>query len=79
MSGIIKSESVSRETITLIDEVSSTVTYIGKAKLGTAGSDAFWQIRKIQKVGTVTSIQYADGDRQFDNVWNSRASLTYQN
>lgn len=60
-----------------IDTVSSTLTYIGEASVGANNSDAIWRIRKLETVGTVLSVQWADGDFQFDNVWDNRASLTY--
>lgn len=62
----------------LIDEASSSVTYIGKSRtLGVAEGSAVWQIQKIELSGTVTKILWADGDGEFDNVWSDRASLTY--
>ena len=68
-----------QEKVTLVDEATADITYVGIAKLGTATSDAKWQIRRIQKIVTVTSIQYADGDRRFNNEWDNRASLSYSN
>jgi hypothetical protein len=62
---------------TLIDEASSTVTYIGIALPGTLTSSASWQIKKISANGTVTSILYADSNKNFDNVWDNRSSLVY--
>lgn len=63
---------------TIVDEASATVTYVGKAKLGTAQASALWQIFKITESGsTITTITWADGNSNFDNVWNDRASLTY--
>lgn len=62
----------------LIDEASSSVTYIGKSRtLGVDEGSAVWQIQKIELSGTVTKILWADGDGEFDNVWSDRASLTY--
>lgn len=65
------------EELTYIDAASSTVTYLGYAKSGTATSGAGWQIKKVMTSGNVTSIAYADGDDNYDNVWDNRASLTY--
>jgi hypothetical protein len=62
---------------TLIDEVDSTTTYIGKAKTGSSTSDAVWQIKKIVKTGTVTEILFADGDENYDNKWTERETLSY--
>jgi len=61
----------------LIDEVDANTTYIGFAPFGTATSAASWQIFKISVSGTVTTTTYADGNDNFDNIWDNRASLTY--
>ena len=79
MPEIVTTSAKTPELTTLVDEVNSNLTYIGLGKLGTADSDAKWQIRKIEKIGSVTTIQYADGNRRYDNVWDDRASLTYTN
>lgn len=70
--------SPTNEKTMLIDEV-GTITYIGLAKLGTATTDAKWQIRRIQLDGTTTSLQYANGSRRFNQVWDDRSILTYSN
>lgn len=62
---------------TYLDEASSTVTYVGKAVPGSLETQAIWQIQKIEVVGTVTKILWADGDKNFDNIWSNRLSLTY--
>lgn len=61
----------------IVDEASATVTYIGKAEPGSAEASAVWQIKKIEIIGTETIFTWADGNVSFDNVWNDRASLTY--
>jgi len=66
-----------------IDVVSATVTYIGKARPGSdtveGTADDRWQIKKIdttdendQKVPV-----WADGNDNYDNIWDNRASLSY--
>lgn len=60
-----------------LDEVSSSVTYVGRAAIGSSEAAAVWSIMKIGVSGTVTSITYADSDLEFDNIWANRASLTY--
>jgi hypothetical protein len=62
---------------TLIDEVSKTLSYVGDAEPGSLSSAASWKIRRIQTVGTITTVSFADGNSNFDNVWDNRASLTY--
>lgn len=53
--------------------------YIGEANPGTGKGSAGWRIRKIiyDADGNITDIQYADGDANFDNIWNNRASYSY--
>ncbi len=78
MAQLISGATREPELVTKIDEIGQT-TYIGTAKLGVADSAAKWQIRRINRVGTATDIQYADGNRRFDNIWENRTILTYSN
>jgi hypothetical protein len=67
----------------LLDKVSDTVTYIGYAVTGSstvAGkAEAIWKIKKFDT--TTASDQkipvWADGNTNFDNIWDNRASLSY--
>lgn len=65
------------EEVTYIDEASSSITYIGKAGIGVSTSSASWQIKKILTSGSVTSITYAGGTDNYDQVWNDRSGLSY--
>lgn len=65
------------EEKTIIDDASATITYVGKAPQGGLTSDAAWQIKRITVSGTTTTIEYADSDDNYDNIWDSRSSLTY--
>ena len=59
-----------------LDEASATVSYIGEATTGSATSSAVWRIKKMDTT-TGTVITWADGNDNFDNVWDNRASLSY--
>ena len=60
----------------VVDSVTDTTFYLGKAAPGTATNSASWQIIKIdESAGTVTT--WADGNIDFDNVWDDRQSLSY--
>jgi len=65
----------------LIDEASATVFYFGWAIPGsdtTAGkADARWKIKKIDSTSNPTKTVWADGDTEYDNIWDNRASLSY--
>jgi len=65
------------ETTTKIDTVDTNTTYVGEAKLEASTADAVWQILKITKSGTETSVLSADSDLRFDNIWDSRTSLIF--
>lgn len=67
----------SEEEATKIDEVSSSLTYVGYAVLGADPSQPVWKIKKITTSGTVTSIQYPDGKKTFSFIWDDRTTLTY--
>lgn len=60
-----------------IDAASASVTYVGKATIGTATSAASWQVMKISVSGNVTSITWAAGSNAFNQIWDNRASLSY--
>ena len=61
----------------IIDEPDANTTYIGTAKIGAVTSEAIWQIIKVTVSGNTETITYADGNDDFDNVWDDRATLTY--
>lgn len=60
-----------------MDEASSTITYVGEAAAGSATSGAVWRIKRISTAAGV-AIEWADGDTDFNNVWDNRAALTYE-
>lgn len=60
-----------------VDDVSTTVTYVGEASIGSSESAPVWRIKKLETVGTVFKIFWADGNMHFDNVWSNRTSLEY--
>lgn len=61
----------------LTDVVSENLQYLGWGQPGSATNAPLWRIQRISKTGTVTSITWADGNQNFDNIWDNRASLNY--
>lgn len=62
----------------IIDEVSTTLTYIGISKnRGAQTSSKVWQIKKIEKIGTVTTIEFPSSNSDFNFDWDSRATFSY--
>lgn len=60
-----------------VDEPSASITYTGYAEIGTADADPLWRIKKVEKVGNVTSIGFAEGNTLSNKIWNDRAGYTY--
>lgn len=82
MASIISTTTQIPQLVTLIDEAQSVptnITYVGKAKLGTATATAGWQIFRIERSSTITAIQFANGSTRYNQVWDNRSSLTYTN
>jgi len=66
-------------TLELDYDSSNNLIYLGSAKSGTATSSALWRIKKLtyDSSNNLTNIQLADGNDDFDNVYDDRASLSY--
>lgn len=60
-----------------IDQISDTLLYIGEGNLGADESAPVWSIKKIEQIGSVWRITYADGNQNKDNVWSDRLTLSY--
>jgi len=61
-----------------VDEASATVFYYGWFKPGSSNpASAIAKIARRSQTSTVWSYEWADGNQNYDNVWNDRASLTY--
>lgn len=59
-----------------LDEASATITYVGEAEPGTSAASALWRIKRLDSTSGLL-ITWADGDSDFDKVWNDRASYSY--
>lgn len=53
--------------------------YMGRAITGSGKGSAVWQIRKVayDANNNPTDMQYANGSLNYDQIWNSRAGLSY--
>ena len=61
-----------------IDEVNGTLFYFGWHKPGSSNAaNAVWKIARRLQTGTVWAYEWADGNQNYDNIWDNRASLTY--
>jgi len=64
------------ESLLQVDSVGST-TYLGYADAGSLTSASVWGIKKIIEISNDVSITWADGNTNFDNIWDNRLTLTY--
>ena|SRR3990167_745987 len=67
------------KTTVLDYDGSNNLIYSGLASPGSSKAVAVWQIKKYTYDGSsnLTDIQYADGNLEYDNIWNNRASGSY--
>lgn len=88
--GVIKASDLSEEVATAIvsdraREVkiaydgAGNITHFGRAAPGSNTFDAVWEIRRLNYdgAGNPTGWEYADGNGNFDNIWDNYASLSY--
>ena len=61
----------------LVDESNPQVIYKGFASPAANPTEAVWAVQRISINGDVCSYQWADGNKNFDNIWNNRATLIY--
>lgn len=65
-------------TTALDYDANGNLIYQGNAMPGSSKGSAVWQIKRFTYTsGNLSDIQYADGNMNFDNIWNDRASLLY--
>ena len=60
----------------VIDESNPSVVYRGFAAAGASTSAAVWAIQKITFSGDITTVQWANGNQNFTNIWNNRAQTS---
>jgi len=69
-------DSVSDEAIRT-DDVAGTTIYKGWAAIGTENTDAGWKIARYTFVGEDITLEWADGNNNYDNIWDNRLALSY--
>lgn len=65
-------------TDTIDPDTDPVITYRGDALPGTATSGALWRVQRMtEQSDEDIDIIFADGDDNFDNIWDNRLSLSY--
>lgn len=62
----------------LVDSSGAGVVYKGYALIGTLTSAPLWAIEKIRSLRGLETHTWAEGNKNFDKVWDNRESLTYK-
>lgn len=60
-----------------VDDVSPDISYVGKADPGSMEEDGVWKIKKMVSLGSIFKTLFADGNKEYDNVWANRLNLFY--
>ena len=60
----------------IVNSTNSKIMYIGVAAIASSESVAVWQITEYNTTSGVTA-KMADGNDDYDNIWDNRESLTY--
>lgn len=60
-----------------IDLANNPVFYFGEAPFGASTASATWKISRLTISGNIVTIEWADSNCEFDNIWDNRVSLTY--
>jgi hypothetical protein len=68
---------VETEFAILLDDLGTGTSYVGRAAAGSLTADAVWLVKKLVESGGDITITFADGNTNYDNIWDLRASLTY--
>jgi len=55
---------------------SGSYTYIGEATIGASTANAVWRVKRLDETSGLV-ILFADGNANFDNIWDNYATLTY--
>lgn len=58
------------------EDVGSNIAYLGLAAIDSNTADPVWQIKKLDYTTGVV-VRWADGNSNFDNVWDDRTTLLY--
>jgi hypothetical protein len=74
--GIISDEVDLKSKAKKWDTVGNDI-YVGYAAPGSLTSDPVWAIKKVSESGNDGDIDWADSNKNFDNVWDNRLSLSY--
>ena len=60
-----------------VDDAASGTTFVGEADIPGTTSDATWRIKRIIDNNGTVDIQWADGDSNFNNIWDAIGTMVF--
>ena len=66
------------DVLKTITETVGDVTYIGKARCGSVTNQPVWQITRITAAGAVVTQEWANGNGNFENIFDNKDTITYR-
>lgn len=64
--------------VTIVDEVTPKLYYVGYALPNALETDSVWTIIKVETIGNITKQTCPDGKLDSKYQWSNRLSYTYQ-
>jgi hypothetical protein len=77
---VIRQENANVHYRTALDyDASGNVIYVGEAETGASKQSPVWRIKFLtyDTSDNITDIRWANGNQNFDKVWNDRMGYTY--
>jgi len=77
--GTVPETSYQIETVVYDDDIAgNSKEYFGFGLPGSATSATVWKMLRITYTGTDFVLDWADGNQNYDNEWDERASASYE-
>ena len=67
----------SDNSLIIDDYTTPNITYFGYAEVGSNTNEAVWKIKIIDETGNYPIWKYAEGNTNFDNIFDNRVGLSY--
>jgi hypothetical protein len=61
----------------LFDNLNPNIEYIGWAQPGIFTDQPYWAIMRVTTVGSLITVEWADGNTNLDKIWDDRANYIY--
>lgn len=79
VSQALRTKDGTSKTIRLAYDADGNLIYKGEAEVGSGTTEPKWQIQKFfyDANGNLTAVLFAEGDAEYNKVWDNRESYNY--